>query len=256
MIGGLLVAVVAGAGSLVAALTGSGDAAPGTSSSSSAVAGARLDDADAANAFLAAASSDVVAVTTYDYRRLDDARTTGLSVTTGAYRKAYQQAFAGSLASAAQSDQVVHDFEVLDTGIGSMRGGGRQAKVLVFGRQTVTDRQHPKGQSSIVTLCATMQRVGSRYLIADLSTDADPGAPPGNSALTAAISAGRTTAQQRLGAVTALAVKSVASNAVTLLVAAESRSARGGTSTGRYALTVVESNGRWAASQLQPYPTQ
>jgi hypothetical protein len=141
---------------------------------------------------MAGASADIVAVTSYDYRHLDDALAAGRSVTTGAYRQAFEQALTGSLAAAAKKQHVVHQFEVLASGIGEMSADRRQAKVLIFGRQLVSDTA-TKGaqQSSVVTLCATVQRTAQTYLISELSEDANAGVPLGTAELGRAVEAGR-----------------------------------------------------------------
>src|SRR5581483_745108 len=117
-----------------------------------------FSDAAAAAAFQAGASSDIAAVTSYDYRRLDDALSAGLAVTTGSYRTAYRQALTGSLAATARADHVVHQFQIIGVGVGAMNADGTQAKVLVFGRQLVSDTStRGRTVSSVLTLCATIQ---------------------------------------------------------------------------------------------------
>ena len=197
MLTALVVAVVAGGASVLVAFSGDdgGSAASrhttSASSSAPAAAGAALRDPDQVTAFLAAATGDVNAVSTYDYRHLDDALQAGLSVTTGSYRTAFRNALSGDQATAARADQVVHQFDVLDLGIGEMNDAGTQAKVLVFGRQLSTDKTHRVQQATMLTLCATMVREGDRYLISDLEQDADAGRPPGSPALVQALEAGR-----------------------------------------------------------------
>jgi hypothetical protein len=156
------------------------------------VTGARLADPGLATAFLAGAASDVAAVTTYDYRSLDDALNAGLAVTTGTYRRAYQAALTGNLATTATRDHVVHTFGLLQLGIGEINPAGTQAKVLVFGEQRVTDdTTGGAAATSPVTLCATIQRSGQRYLISDLVEDANAGLPPGGTDLPIAAEAAR-----------------------------------------------------------------
>ena len=157
------------------------------------VSGANLAAPQLANAFLGAAASDIAAVTTYDYRHLDNALNAGLAVTTGAYRKAYRASLTGDLARTATAEHVVHTFEVLDIGIGEINATGTQAKVLVFGRQRIADDQ--TGADAVVssiTLCATIRRYGNRYLISNLVEGANAGLPPGGAGLHAAVQAART----------------------------------------------------------------
>jgi hypothetical protein len=158
-----------------------------------AITGANLRDSVLATTFLGSASSDIAAVTTYDYRHLDDALSAGLAVTTGSYRQKYQLALTGDLARSAAAEHVVHTFEVLDVGIGGMSPDGTQARVLVFGRERIVDdRTGPDGEVSAITLCATIRRLGNRYLISELTQDTDPGLPPGGPDLRTAVAAART----------------------------------------------------------------
>jgi hypothetical protein len=193
LLGALVVAVLAG-GSSVALLLSRDDDTPNNGAASSAAAsapGAHFADPDTAAAFMAGAASDVAAVTTYDYRHLEDALSAGTTVTTGSYRKAFQQALSGQLADKARADHVVHDFDVLDVGVGTISADGNTAKVLVFGRQVVSDRTRTKGEAALITLCATMKREGNRYLIGDLVQDGKAGLPPGSDGLADAAEAAR-----------------------------------------------------------------
>jgi hypothetical protein len=190
--GGVLGIVVVVA--VVLALTGNGPSTERRSSptSTAAATGANLADPGAVSAFLGAAGSDIAAVTTYDYRHLDDALSAGLAVTTGQYRAAFRTALTGDLARTATAEHVIHTFEQLDVGIGTINAAGTVAKVLVFGRQRITDdRTGPETQVVPVTLCATIRRDGNRYRISDLVEGADPGLPPGGPDLPVAAAAAR-----------------------------------------------------------------
>jgi hypothetical protein len=157
------------------------------------VTGANLADPGLVSSFLGSAATDVAAVTTYDYRNLDDALNAGLAVTTGKYRAAYRAALTGDLARTATAEHVTHMFEVLDIGIGAITADGTRAKVLIFGRERITDdRTGPATEVSPITLCVTIQRSGNRFRISDLAQGTDPGLPPGGPDLKAAVDAGRT----------------------------------------------------------------
>ncbi len=156
------------------------------------VPGARLAQPDLASAFLAGAASDIAAVTTYDYRSLDDALVSGSAVTTGTYRKAYRAALTGALAQSAVTNHAVHTFGVLALGIGEMNASGTQAKVLVFGEERVTDDSTGAvPATSSVTLCATIVRRADQYLISELVEGSNAGLPPGGPDLRVAAEAGR-----------------------------------------------------------------
>jgi hypothetical protein len=151
-----------------------------------------LADPELVSAFLGGAASDIAAVTSYDYRSLDDALNAGLAVTTGNYRTAYHAALTGDLARTALAQHVVHTFDLLDLGIGAINPSGTQAKVLVFGRQNVTDDSTGNQPlASPVTLCATIRRSGDQYLISDLVEGVSAGLPPGGPDLRVAAEAGR-----------------------------------------------------------------
>ena len=168
------------------AATPSGSRAAGSST----VAG--LDDSSLVDAYIAGTTSDIAAVTSYDYRYLDTALSTGESVTTGAYKRAYRTAITGTLATQARRTHRVQDFEQLAAGIGTVSADGDTAKVLIFGEQSVTDdTTHGRPRTGLVTLTATMQRSGDSYLIADLAESANAGLPPASPAVAIAAEAAR-----------------------------------------------------------------
>ncbi|WP_375487727.1 hypothetical protein [uncultured Jatrophihabitans sp.] len=169
---------------------GSGGA--GSSSSAADQSAATVTDSAAADAFVAGATSDVVAVTAYDYRSLDTTLSNGQNVTTGAYRTSFRTALTGSLAATARRLHRVQTFNLLAAGIGEMAKDGKSAKVLIFGSQSVTDDSTKgRARATLVTLTATMQREGNRYLVAGLDADRNAGLPAGTSGLRAAAEAGR-----------------------------------------------------------------
>jgi hypothetical protein len=190
--GGALSVVIVIAVVLALTSGGGGNAARSAPPKPTATASAaNLQFPAAATAFLGSAASDIAAVTTYDYRHLDDALNAGLGVTTGTYREQYRLALTGNLALTATAEHVVHTFEVLGVGLGAMTGA--QAKVLVFGRdRVIDDYTGPEGRVSPITLTATIKHIGNRYLISDLAQDGDPGLPLGGPDLAVAVDAART----------------------------------------------------------------
>lgn len=223
---------------------------------------AELGNADLANAFIAAATSDLTAVTSYDYRHLDDALSAGLSVTTGAYRTAFRAALTGDLAVAARRDHTVQNFDLLKAGIGYMAADGSSAVVLAFGTETVI--QDARTTTTAITLTATLARQGSSFLISKLEVGTNPGLPPGTQAMLTAAEAGRervlaqlSAPPARQGAVSAIAVERADDDTVLLLIAGTgTKTDSAGTSTvvtdGRYEVTVVRSGGRWTATDVVP----
>ncbi|MEO9138266.1 MAG: hypothetical protein ABI345_04305 [Jatrophihabitans sp.] len=153
---------------------------------------AELTNQAQADAFVAGATSAVAAVTSYDYRDLDGAMSTGLAVTTGTYRNSYRASLQGALGDAARRDKLVQSFAVDRAGIGAVTANGRQARVLVFGVQTVTVDDGKGGvRATPLTLTATVVRSGTTYQISGLVVDANAGLPPGTAGLSDAAEAAR-----------------------------------------------------------------
>ena len=155
---------------------------------------AALTDQPTANAFVAGATSDIAAVTSYDYRSLDSALFAGSSVATGEFRRSFRAALSGPLGDQAKKLHRVQTFDQAVAGIGRISGDAKTATVLVFGTQTVTDDNTAQKPRAIpVTLVATVERTGDRYLISRLSSGGNPGLPPGTRALDQAAEAARET---------------------------------------------------------------
>ena len=205
---------------------------------------AALTNQAAANAFVAGASSDVAAVTSYDYRSLDAALYAGTSVATGEFLHSFRAALTGPLGAQARTLHRVQTFDEAVAGAGRMSSDGTTADVLVFGTQTVTDdstRQKPR--STPVTLVVSVRREGDRYLISKLASGGNPGLPPGTRALDQAAEAGRET----VAAVLTLRHDHVAADIAALLngvvdplrskLSAQTAKTRGAIEKGRYDLT-------------------
>ena len=181
----LLVAVGAATASIVLALDGNDTPRHAASDSTA----ARLDDPALVASYVAAAGTGVQAVSSYDYRSLPDALSSGLQVTTGAYQRAYRQALTGADAATVVRDHVVQTFDLLKVGIGAMAANGHSATLLVFGVEHVSSSSGERADA--VTLTATVQKVGDRFLISTLVEDANAGLPPGTAGLRRAAEAGR-----------------------------------------------------------------
>jgi hypothetical protein len=198
-----------------------------------------------AQMYLAAATSDVVAVASYDYRHLDDALATGLAVSGGRYRASYQAALSGQQAARIRAAHVVHEFAVQRAAIGAMTAGGAQARVLIFGTDAVrSDATAGRTQTTPVVLTATMSRRGVQYLITDLASNADPGLPPGTAGLSAVVHAARVDVARRVGPVQAAGVEHASGSEAVLLVAAD----RNGRQL-RYEITMVLRRGTWGLAR-------
>lgn len=187
---GALLAVFAGVNIVIAVDRSGGGARAGGGTNTPAAddrAGAYLTDQNGATAFLAGAVADIAAVASYDYRRLDDALSSGLAVTTGTYQRAFRAALSGASAQALRSSRTVQDFQLLASGVGTMTK--TSAQILLVGEQTITSTAGRRVDD--VTLLATVVRDGNQYLIANLTADANAGLPAGTRELRVAAEAGR-----------------------------------------------------------------
>ncbi len=178
---GVLVTALAVTAAVLVLTRDRGGSAAGTPSGT-ASGGVNAGAPAAAQAFVAGATADITAVTAYDYRSLDIALQDGLAVTTGAYRDAYRAAITGELASRARQERIVQTFRQTAAGIGTMSADLRTAKVLVFGVQSVR-RGDADPEDTPISLTATMQRQGDRYLISQLESGTNAGVPGGNAQL-------------------------------------------------------------------------
>lgn len=233
----LVVAVVA----VVLVLRHAGSSGSGTAAVDQTA--AALTDQAAANAFVAGATSDIAAVTSYDYSSLDSALFAGSSVATGEFRRSFRAALSGSLGAQATKLHRVQTFDQAVAGIGGISGDGSSASVLVFGTQTVTDDNTGQQPRSIpVTLVATVEHTGDRYLISRLASGGNPGLPPGTRALDLAAEAARET----VAAVLTLRHDHIAADIATVLggtadplrseLAAQTAKTRSAVTTGGYDL--------------------
>ncbi len=153
---------------------------------------ALLTDPSAAQAYIAAASSEVVIVSESDYRNLDAALESGLSVTTGAFQTRFRDALTGANAQARRANHGSTNIDVLQVGIGQVSSDGNQAKVLIFARLRQTGDDVDTGSANtLVTLTPTLVRKGDQFLISDLEQGVNAGVPPGTTGLRAAAEAAR-----------------------------------------------------------------
>lgn len=246
-IGGIAVAAAA---AIAAVLVTSGSSRPAPAPAAPADVGvARFAKPQLVQTYLAAATSDIAAVTSYDYRRLDDALASGLAVSTGAYAQRYRSALSGAAAAHLESTHAVSDFTLQYAGIGEMAADGSHAAVLVFGVQV--QRDDSGRHANPVALTATIERDGDRYPISALAADTNAGIPPGTAGLAAAAEAARSGVAARVGPVLAVAVQAAGGRTATIMVVASH-----GRRVLRYVITVGDSGGRWAvagSTAVAPY---
>ncbi|HEY8301373.1 MAG TPA: hypothetical protein VIG48_05715 [Jatrophihabitans sp.] len=151
---------------------------------------AELTDAPGVQALLAAATSAVQTVDSYDYRRVDANRAAGDKVTADAFRPQYDLAMQ-RLAKPAAAAHTVQQAVVQKVGVTALAGD--RAGALALGRLDITSAADPAGSSSDLTVGITLQRSGHTWLITGMTDLADQGefaaTPPGNAALVGAVTA-------------------------------------------------------------------
>ncbi len=195
-VGAAVVAV--GVVATLAVVLSGGDSNPKRSappSPSPTASGANLLDPNLVATFLGAAASDIAAVTTYDYRNLDDALNVGAGrhdrgvprrVPHGADRRSRADGHRGTRRPLLRIARRRHRRD--------RRGRRRKRRCSSSGRQTrITDDTRPDRTPHVspITLCATIRRDGNRYRISDLVEGANAGLPPGSPDLPAAAEAAR-----------------------------------------------------------------
>lgn len=151
---------------------------------------AELTDASDVQTLLAAATSAIQTVDSYDYRHLAADRTAGDKVTSEQFRPRYDVAMQ-QLARSAAAAHTVQQAVVQKIGVTAL--DGNQAGVLALGRLDISTRTDPAGSSVALTAGVTLQRAGAGWLITGMTDLADQGefsaTPPGNAALLAAVTA-------------------------------------------------------------------
>lgn len=153
---------------------------------------AQVTDEARAQGFVAGATSDIAAVTSYSYQTLASDIANGEAVSTGGYRARYRAALTGSLGATTMRLHRTQSFDLAVAGIGQISSNGRQAHVLLFGTQNVQDdTTDGRTDQSLITLDATIVNDDNAYLISDLEVGTDAGLPPGTTGLTNAAEAAR-----------------------------------------------------------------
>ena len=155
---------------------------------------AQFSDPAVVSAVLTAATAEVEAVDSYDYRTLDTAITAGLAATTGEFQRSYRSAMTGPVAAAASASRTVQRGTVQKVGITAVSSDQRTASALVLARLLTTASSTAGAtRTTPVTLGVTLQSVGGTWLISAMSevgTSSVQAQPPGTPALYSAAVAG------------------------------------------------------------------
>lgn len=116
---------------------------------------------------IAAATSGVATVLSYDYRHLDSDFKRAESLLTAKFRKKYDETTAAAVKPLAQKYQARSSAQV--TAAGNITTGVDKAVVLVFVDQTVTNSQLSAPRLDRSRIDVTLVRQGDRWLIDALS---------------------------------------------------------------------------------------
>lgn len=152
-------------------------------------------------AIVTAATADVTAIASYDYRRLAADRARGAAATTGLFRTTYESAMLTTVQRSAVAEHTVQTFRAQDAGICALSADNTQASAIVFGLETVTSGVAAQRAPVVSPLVVgvTLQSVGGRWLVSVLQQGLGPVAsPPGSPQLIAAAVAGRAEVQRLL----------------------------------------------------------
>jgi Mce-associated membrane protein len=118
----------------------------------------------------AAAKEAIVPVISYDYRHLDEDQKKAEGFLTADYRKVYDKNFDALVKG--QNNAVKTQTVVTTKVVGSaiVRASGDRVQVLLFIDQPASNKVNPTPQVFANEVAATMQKVGDRWLIDDLTT--------------------------------------------------------------------------------------
>ena len=171
--------------------------APGGTTTAAGCTGACFTDPAGVSVLLSAATADITAANSYDYRHLGHALAAGLAASSGAYQDRYRHALTTVIAPAARRLHAAQQATVSSAGVENLDPGARTATVLAAGTLHITaDNTGPGGRTDPFQVEATMTQTAGKWLISNLTPITDgatgtaPADPPGSPALTEAQLAG------------------------------------------------------------------
>ncbi len=160
-----------------------------------------LSNPSRAAAVVTAATADVTAIASYDYRHLAADRASGAAATTGLFRTSYQNSMLTTVQRSAIAKRTVQTFLAQDAGICALSPDNTIASALVFGLEAVTSGVAAKRVPVVSPLVVgvTLQLVGGHWLVSVLQQGLGPVvSPPGSPQLIAAAVAGLVEVQRLL----------------------------------------------------------
>ncbi|UQX90359.1 hypothetical protein M6D93_17180 [Jatrophihabitans telluris] len=119
-------------------------------------------------AVLAAARTGVEPVLSYNYKTVPADAARARRYLTGTFATQYQTSIDKVVAVQAPKVRAVVSAQVDSAGLEAVSGDGKQATVVVFAQQKVTNTSITQPRVDLVRLRVTLNLVGSRWLIANL----------------------------------------------------------------------------------------
>ena len=123
---------------------------------------------------LAAAKTCVAASNTYKYTQLDAFEKKALDCATGTFRVQLRTTIEKLIKVNAPQLKASQTAQISRGGIETITSNGRQWTVLLFGQLAVTNTNYPKGRTDPFAAQVRMQKVGGKWLMADLKTVSTP----------------------------------------------------------------------------------
>jgi Mce-associated membrane protein len=114
---------------------------------------------------LAPAKAAAARILSYDYRHVRQDEAAAAGVLTGAFRGQYESVMRQQVVPQAPKQRAVVQAEVLAAGVSGVSADGRQAFVVVFANQTVSNSSTRQPRVDQVRVRLTLDRVGDRWLV-------------------------------------------------------------------------------------------
>jgi Mce-associated membrane protein len=138
----------------------------GSAAAAASLAGRQRDDAAAQRAqtaAMAAATTEIGQILSYDYRDLNADLARAASDTTGEFNGQFGVLSGQLIGPAAAQEHVVTKATVPDASVISSTGG--EVVVLLFVDQSTTNKTQKKAQQNVSQVRVTMENVGGRWLV-------------------------------------------------------------------------------------------
>ena len=119
---------------------------------------------------LSAAKTCTAKVSSYDYRKLVQAKKDGQSCATGKFKKDYTTAMDTIVAKEAPKTKTTQSVQVAKAGIEQVSSDGNQWTLLIYGQHTVTNTTTGTRTPRLdkLSVRVTMDKVGNKWLISKL----------------------------------------------------------------------------------------